>query len=356
MNGIAKIAPAGFILTLVAALISILATLIGDQQGAGCAPDKGSVGSAEQADNEGLASDQVAVATQAVRAVRLFPATAQEPQAAVIVLATGYQESRLRNLDYGDRDSLGFLQQRPSQGWGTPAQVRDVGHATRSFLEHLVQIPDWRSRRVTDVAADVQRPAEEYRRLYQQWVPIAMDLVAKLWLTGGAASTAVRDADAALANDPANVDCEAYQQVASDSSIDYPVPTSLAWSDRRNWGGQGASWSSWHTGTDFSLPCGTPVLAAHAGSVEIDSGQSWAGRWLVKVTKGRGQLTTWYAHMQAVAVEAGEKVRPGQQIGAVGAEGNATGCHLHFEVHTHGGSIYGSDNVDPTGWLKDRTR
>ncbi len=354
MDGIAKVAPVGYILALVAALLAMLGSLIVDPQGEGCELDNGSAVLAEEVRSEVLSAEQMAVAAEAVRAVRMFPATAQEPRAAVIVLATGFQESRLRNLDYGDRDSLGFLQQRPSQGWGTPAEVRDVGHATRSFLEHLVQISGWRTRRVTDVAADVQRPAEEYRGLYQQWVPAAVGLVTKLWRTSGATTIAVSDTDGIAAKASASVGCEAYAQMSADDSIVYPIPKSLAWSDRRNWGGNGTNWRSWHTGTDFSLPCGTTVVAAHAGTVDIDSGQGWAGRSLVKVTKGRGQLTTWYAHMQAVAVEAGDQVRAGQQIGAVGAEANATGCHLHFEVHKRGGSIYGSDNVDPSHWLKDR--
>jgi endonuclease/exonuclease/phosphatase family metal-dependent hydrolase len=70
------------------------------------------------------------------------------------------------------------------------------------------------------------------------------------------------------------------------------------------------------------------------------------------VSTGIGQLTTWYAHMQAVTVADGETVTAGQRIGAVGALGNATGCHLHFEVHPRGGSIY-QDSVDPSAWLRD---
>ena len=52
-----------------------------------------------------------------------------------------------------------------------------------------------------------------------------------------------------------------------------------------------------------------------------------------------------------VYVKAGQHVRPGQIIGRVGDEGNATGCHLHFELHPDGGSIY-QDSTDPDPWLK----
>ena len=55
-------------------------------------------------------------------------------RAVVIALATAQQESRLRNLDYGDRDSLGLFQQRPSSGWGSPEQVQDPVYAAEQVL------------------------------------------------------------------------------------------------------------------------------------------------------------------------------------------------------------------------------
>jgi len=94
------------------------------------------------------------------------------------------------------------------------------------------------------------------------------------------------------------------------------------------------------------------VLAATDGTVVIRTDQSWAGPWLVEVSTGIGQLTTWYAHMRTVTVADGATVSAGQQIGEVGDLGNATGCHLHFEVHPRGGSIY-QDSVDPSSWLHE---
>jgi len=133
----------------------------------------------------------------------------------------------------------------------------------------------------------------------------------------------------------------------------YPVPAQYIGTDRKNWHDTGPYWSNWHSGTDFSAPCGTPVYAAHAGTIEIDTTQGWAGRQLVKVTTGAGSLTTWYAHMQSVSVSRGQTVAPGEPIGLVGQEGNGSGCHLHFEVHLENGSIYGADNVDPSTWLAE---
>lgn len=81
------------------------------------------------------------------------------PKAATVALATAIQESKLRNLNYGDADSLGLFQQRPSQGWGTPEQVTDPIYATNAFLDALEAIPDWSQWVVTEIAQEVQRSA-----------------------------------------------------------------------------------------------------------------------------------------------------------------------------------------------------
>ncbi|MGY1885834.1 hypothetical protein ACI799_11090 [Blastococcus sp. SYSU DS0753] len=99
-------------------------------------------------------------------------------RAVVIALATAQQESRLRNLDYGDRDSLGLFQQRPSQGWGTPEQVRDPVYAAGKFYDGLVTIPGWEAGRLTEMAQAVQRSG--YPELYQQWEGMAQQLTAAL--------------------------------------------------------------------------------------------------------------------------------------------------------------------------------
>lgn len=78
-------------------------------------------------------------------------------RAATIALVTAYQESDLRNLDYGDRDSIGLFQQRPSQGWGTVEQIMDPWYSAGKFYEHLVQVPDWETGVINDVAQAVQR-------------------------------------------------------------------------------------------------------------------------------------------------------------------------------------------------------
>ncbi|GAB3995967.1 hypothetical protein [Nocardioides marmoraquaticus] len=78
-------------------------------------------------------------------------------RAVSIALATAYQESKIRNIDYGDRDSLGLFQQRPSQGWGTEEQVQDEFYATNAFYEALEQVDGYEQMRITEAAQTVQR-------------------------------------------------------------------------------------------------------------------------------------------------------------------------------------------------------
>lgn len=74
-----------------------------------------------------------------------------------VAIATAIQESSLRNLDYGDRDSLGLFQQRPSQGWGEPDQVRDPHFASSKFYQALERVPGWQDMPLTEAAQAVQR-------------------------------------------------------------------------------------------------------------------------------------------------------------------------------------------------------
>ena len=78
-------------------------------------------------------------------------------RAASIALATAFQESKLRNLDHGDRDSLGLFQQRPSQGWGTAREIQRPVYAANRFYDALVKIDGYQSMRITEAAQEVQR-------------------------------------------------------------------------------------------------------------------------------------------------------------------------------------------------------
>jgi cell wall-associated NlpC family hydrolase len=92
----------------------------------------------------------------------------------VVALATALQESGLRNLTYGDRDSLGLFQQRPSQGWGTANEILDPVHASTKFYEGLKKAPGWQSLSVTQAAQAVQRSG--FPEAYAKWEPLATAL------------------------------------------------------------------------------------------------------------------------------------------------------------------------------------
>jgi cell wall-associated NlpC family hydrolase len=97
------------------------------------------------------------------------------PRAWMVALATAMQESTLHNLLYGDRDSLGLFQQRPSQGWGSPAQVTDPVYATTTFLQRLEKVPGWDQLPITVAAQTVQRSA--FPDAYARWEGLAAQLV-----------------------------------------------------------------------------------------------------------------------------------------------------------------------------------
>ncbi|MFK0005568.1 hypothetical protein ACIQTZ_00795 [Paenarthrobacter sp. NPDC090520] len=149
-----------------------------------------------------LATDQSANASliAAISVRRGMP-----PRAASIALATAMQESRLRNINYGDEagpDSRGLFQQRPSQGWGTEAQVMDPVYAANAFYDGLAKIPGYESMEVTQAAQAVQRSA--FPRAYAQHEPMGRAFASAL--TGhseSALSCELRMPDAA--GDPAAV-------------------------------------------------------------------------------------------------------------------------------------------------------
>ncbi|WP_460069163.1 heavy metal transporter [Streptomyces sp. YKOK-I1] len=110
-------------------------------------------------------------------------------RAVAIALATAIQESGLRNLAHGDRDSLGLFQQRPSQGWGTEKQVTDPAYAASIFYEHLAKVPDYTELPLTVAAQKVQRSG--YPEAYAKHEADAVMLAAAL--TGTSAATLTCD-------------------------------------------------------------------------------------------------------------------------------------------------------------------
>jgi cell wall-associated NlpC family hydrolase len=130
----------------------------------------------------------VSLDAEQAAAARVIVAVGQQrgvpTQGLVVALMTAMQESGLRNLDYGDRDSLGLFQQRPSMGWGTAAQVRDPAYAAAAFYggpsspapnRGLLDVAGWESMPPTAAAQAVQRSA--FPDAYARW-----DAYARGWL------------------------------------------------------------------------------------------------------------------------------------------------------------------------------
>lgn len=129
----------------------------------------------------GFTGEQVSIARAAVQVAdqRKLPARAK-----LVILATGFQESGIRNLTYGDRDSVGWLQQRPSSGWGTVAQIMDPAYGAGKFYDALVRVPGWQGMPVTVAAQAVQISA--FPDAYAKWEASARTLLAALGDTSAA--------------------------------------------------------------------------------------------------------------------------------------------------------------------------
>jgi murein DD-endopeptidase MepM/ murein hydrolase activator NlpD len=254
------------------------------------------------------------------------------PRAWVIAIATSMQESRLSNLgDLGsrnDHDSLGLFQQRPSAGWGTPAQVRDPVYAATKFYTKLKTVSGWEKMSLTQAAQKVQRSA--YPDAYAKHEPVATQIVNVL---AHGAAKAVGDSMA--------MTCAAAGQIAA-SGWTIPVKGSV---------GSGFRTPSrpTHQGVDLIVGRYTPIHAAASGTVsvvkcdETFTGKldcdhdGWPGKggcgWMVEIQHA-GNVMTRYCHMvQRPFVKVGQDVTAGEVIGRVGTSGNSSGPHLHFEVH-----------------------
>jgi hypothetical protein len=98
-------------------------------------------------------------------------------EALTVAYATALQESKLENLTYGDRDSVGIFQQRPSEGWGSTAQIEDPAYAAGAFFNALVKIPGYAKLPVDVAAQDVQQSADgaAYEQYAQTGAALATD-------------------------------------------------------------------------------------------------------------------------------------------------------------------------------------
>lgn len=259
----------------------------------------------------------------------------------VIAVATAIQESGLRNLAGGDRDSVGLFQQRPSQGWGTPAQLRDPVYASTKFFTKLLTVPGWETMPLTVAAQAVQVSA--YPDAYAKHEAPATGLVTAV---AQAAGLPVDGLAGCGATGPWT------QPVLAGIVSAFHPPDRPA-----------------HNGVDLGAARGTVVRAASTGTVatvrcqafDLATGRPWGCDrdggptvggcgWYIDIAHPGGILTR-YCHLGAPPpLTPGEPVAVGQPVGVVGSTGNSTGPHLHFEVH-QGGDPGPGAAVDPVPFM-----
>lgn len=151
-------------------VVPAVAATVGMATGAG-GIDCATVGSAT-AGVAGYRADQV---TNAATIVGVGKQLNVPEQGWVVAIAATMQESGLRNLDHGDRDSLGLFQQRPSQGWGAPSQIMDPAYSATQFYRHLLAVRGWQQMSINDAAQAVERSG--FPNAYAQHAQAAWDVV-----------------------------------------------------------------------------------------------------------------------------------------------------------------------------------
>jgi len=134
--------------------------------GSGCEAGRGAAAVALDPEQAAIAATIAGVAHR-----RSMP-----PHAVMVAYAAALQESKLHNLSYGDRDSVGVFQQRPSEGWGPAWRLKDPVYASTRFFRALATVPDYLHKPVYRAAQAVQRSADGYA--YIQYQPEAAALAA----------------------------------------------------------------------------------------------------------------------------------------------------------------------------------
>lgn len=287
----------------------------------------------------------------------------------VIALMAALTESTLRMLsntsvypesadypndgDGSDHDSLGLFQMRPQSGWGTVAELMDPTYQAQAFFggptgpnhpspRGLLDIPGWEQMDKGEAAQAVEVSA--YPDRYRNYEPVAETILTTLTGTTTTASAGASTGDATV---------PAVQTVAESSRVVFPVPAGT-WVLTSEYGPRVhpiSGESSFHTGTDFAAPDGTPILAAADGTVTVaEFSGGYGGLIVIEHTLNGQTVATAYGHMweTGIHVQPGETVTAGQHIGDIGSSGNSTGPHLHFEVRTGGTD---GEHTDPAAWL-----
>jgi murein DD-endopeptidase MepM/ murein hydrolase activator NlpD len=244
----------------------------------------------------------------------------------VVALMTAMQESTLRNLNYGDGDSLGLFQQR--NAWGSAEDRTTPSKAARMFFlggaqgqRGLLDIAGRDKMSLAQAAQAVQVSA--YPDAYAKWQTMAMAILGGTKTTGplaGGFGSGINMAQfGAMAGGGSGWKRPAGGPVTSEYGMRVNPVTGAY---------------RLHAGIDLGAPGGSPIYAARGGTVISAGWNDGYGNYTI-IDHGNG-IRTAYAHQSRMAVHAGQAVAQGQVIGNVGTTGNSTGNHLHFEYMKNG--------------------
>jgi len=235
-----------------------------------------------------------------------------------IAIMTAMDESSLRNLTGGDRDSAGLFQQRPSQGWGTFAQVTNPDYAARTFYSHLRNVGNRGSMSPWMAAQTVQRSGTPDGSNYERFWGSAEAVFNALKSSGGGGG-----------------------YIPGTGKKHRPVNGGTITQGLHDvYTGYGA--------VDIGVPVGSKVYAVNDGKITLSTdlpgsgngGYRSYGRYIKLKTDSGPEVL--YAHLSRRSVSTGTNVAGGAVIGYSGNTGNSTGPHLHF----------GASNNNPWAWLR----
>lgn len=241
-------------------------------------------------------------------------------QAQTIALMTAIGESNLENQPVGKEahpDRVGLFGQGDSSIWGSLTDRTTPAIAAANFYRALLAVNNWTELDPTVAANTVQGRADPY--YYETYYATAQALMQAFGAQSGGCK----------AGAPGEVNAQGWARPAGGTISDgfgaRPVICT-----------SGGCSSGFHSGVDLANPQGSPIYAAHGGTVVSSGPNGTYGNWIL-IDHGSG-LYTVYAHMygDGVYVHTGDKVVAGQNIGAVGCSGACTGPHLHFEVRWNG--------------------
>jgi len=251
--------------------------------------------------------------------------------AAVILTSIAITNSGLTNLD-GTNNQYGIFAQTPDSGWGTGTDLTNItlaiqgllGVGTHTTNTGLTGVSSWETTPLSTVAQQLLPTTDGYGG-WEMDANVLVSQVTGTWEMFQCFTTGA-PGDSNVWGSPLPVGSWTFTSPFNPARVHpiygYPRP---------------------HNGVDLAAPTGTPIFAVASGTVEVkpctECGVGGGGGNQVWVTLDSSGYQMRYLHMSAFAVSTGTHVTQGQLLGFVGATGDATGPHLHFEIIVGGVAV-----------------